>query len=77
MPGDRSIEAIFEDGVFKPLDAVRLPEHQRVCLVVEKVDDLAAALLASAAEIGQSFAFLEDPREDLYSLDDGEHSTSC
>ena len=72
MPAERTIEAIFEDGVFRPLGNVRLPERQRVSLVVTVPDDLPAHLLARAAEKGKSFDFLADPREDLYTLEDGE-----
>lgn len=72
MAGQQAIEAVFEDGVFRPLSEVKLPEHQRVSIVVAAQDDLPAELLARAAELGGSFAFLADPAEDLYSLDDGE-----
>ena len=72
MADERTIEAVFEDGVFRPLADVRLPEHQRVSLVVTVPDDLPAYLLARAAEEGTSFDFLADPREDLYSPEDGE-----
>ncbi len=30
-----SIRAIYENGVFKPLDALSLPEHKQVRLTVE------------------------------------------
>jgi len=30
----KQIEAVFEDGVFRPLEPVHLPEHQRVTLVM-------------------------------------------
>ena len=72
MADERTIEAVFENGVFRPLGDVRLPEHQRVSLVVTVPDDLPAHLLARAAEEGKSFDFLADPREDLYSLEDGD-----
>ena len=68
----KAIEAVFEDGVFRPLVEVRLPEHQRVSLVLTVEDDLPAELLARVAESGGSFAFLANHTEDLYSLDDGE-----
>ena len=68
----RTIEAVFEDGVFRPLGDVRLPEHQRVSLGITVPDDLSAPLLARVAEKGMSFDFLADPREDLSSLEDGE-----
>ena len=31
---DQKIEAVFENGVFRPLQPVRLPEHQRVILLL-------------------------------------------
>ena len=72
MADERTIEAVFEDGVFGPLGDVRLPEHQRVSLVVAVPDGLPAYPLARVAEKGKSFDFLADPREDLYSREDGE-----
>jgi len=30
-----AVEAIFENGVLKPLDPLNLPEHQKVRLLVE------------------------------------------
>jgi predicted DNA-binding antitoxin AbrB/MazE fold protein len=68
----KPIEAVFEDGVFRPLAEVKLPEHQRVSLVITVEDDLPAELLARAAENGGGFAFLANHAEDLYSPDDGE-----
>jgi predicted DNA-binding antitoxin AbrB/MazE fold protein len=72
MGQPRRITAVFEDGVFKPVDEVKLPEHQQVSLLVSLPDDLPADVIARAAELGGSFAFLADPAEDLYTLDDGE-----
>lgn len=45
----RIIEAIYADGVLRPLDELELMEHQRVRLLVEPIDsqpgtDRAAAL---------------------------------
>ena len=34
-----AIEAVFEDGVFKPVAAPPFPEHQRVLLTVQTRDD--------------------------------------
>lgn len=31
------IEAVFEDGVFKPLEKVKLPEHKRFKITLESV----------------------------------------
>ena len=68
----RAFEAIYENGVFRPLAEVKLPEHQRVSIVITVKDDLPAQLLARVAENDGSFAFLTAHAEDLYSPDDGE-----
>ena len=72
MSKPQAIEAVFEDGVFRPLAEVKLPEHQRVSIVITVQDDLPAQLLARVAENDGSFVFLADHAEDLYSPDDGE-----
>lgn len=67
------IPATYEHGIFKPLAKVRLPEHMRVILAVTPdEDDLPTLLLDRLAEQSQGFAFLNDPREDIYSPQDGE-----
>jgi predicted DNA-binding antitoxin AbrB/MazE fold protein len=35
----RVVEAIYEDGMLRPVEALDLPDHQRVRLVVETVDE--------------------------------------
>jgi len=72
------IDAVYEKGIFKPLADVHLPERQKVRLIfvpkgtLSATDDLPAWALAKLAEQSPSFAFLADPREDVYSLNDGE-----
>ncbi len=67
------IPATFERGIFKPLAKVRLPEHMRVILAITPAeDDVPSILLGRLAEQSQSFAFLNEPREDIYSPADGE-----
>ena len=34
-----SIQAVYEDGVFKPLGKLDLNEHERVQLTVQKLED--------------------------------------
>ncbi|MBI3537827.1 MAG: antitoxin family protein [Chloroflexi bacterium] len=31
----RTLEAVYERGVFKPLESLDIPEHQRVVLIVQ------------------------------------------
>lgn len=33
---NKTIEAIYEDGVLKPLTPLQLPEHQRVSVTIEE-----------------------------------------
>jgi predicted DNA-binding antitoxin AbrB/MazE fold protein len=67
------VPATYERGMFKPLTPLRLPEHLRVILVVTPSDgDVPTLLLDRLAEQSESFAFLNDPREDLYTAADGE-----
>lgn len=35
----KSVEAIYENGVFRPLEPVDLPEHQRVEVTIADADD--------------------------------------
>lgn len=71
MSASRPIDAVFENGVFRPLAEVKLPEHQRVSIVVMP-DDAPADLIARAAEDDGSFGFLASEAEDVYSPEEGE-----
>jgi len=72
----QTIDAIYENGLFRPLGDVYLSERQKVKLVfvpedeATMADDLPAWALAVLAEQSPSFAFLADPREDIYSIKD-------
>lgn len=35
----KTVEAIYENGVFKPVKKVRLPEHERFKLIVSPVEE--------------------------------------
>jgi predicted DNA-binding antitoxin AbrB/MazE fold protein len=47
----RTIEAIFEGGVFRPLDRVELPDHERVRLTVESPQEVAERELAAWEQV--------------------------
>ena len=64
------IHAIFENGVFRPVEKINLPEHQEVKLVIE--EDIPTEAIAIVAEGGGGFDFLADAREDIYQITDGE-----
>ena len=67
------IPATYEHGMFKPLTPISLPEHLRVLLAVGvSEDEVPSLLLACIAESDPSFSFLDDPREDRYTPQDGE-----
>jgi hypothetical protein len=62
--------------VKKPLEDVDLPNQEKVRLLflpeseIALDDDLSAWAIALLAERSPSFAFLADPREDIYTLED-------
>ena len=66
----KTIRAVFEEGVFKPEEKVSLPEHQPVEVVIP--EDIPTHLIAYVAEKDESFSFLSEPGEDIYTLNDGE-----
>ena len=69
----RTIPAIYEHGVLKPLVTVSLANHQRVLIAVFPTeDDVPTFLIGQAAMQAQSFSFLDDPAQDLYQPADGE-----
>lgn len=75
---DQRIEAIFENGVFRPIDTVSLPDHLRVTLVVKpntppRVDDpeFIARQRRAAARLNAKLEGLPDnsPDDGLSSAD--------
>lgn len=66
----KHFEAVYENGVFKPLIPLEIPEHQAVHLIVEEEDECALSM-AALAMAGGGFEFLENPQEDVYSPTDG------
>ena len=73
---DEPIEAVFENGVFRPLGPVDLPEHQRVTLVLpteaESLDEefgyeplpleQRKTIRVRLKRVGDSALFRESPR---------------
>jgi predicted DNA-binding antitoxin AbrB/MazE fold protein len=69
----KSIRAVYENGQFRPLESISLPDQTEVKLIFWlPEDDLSSLALAKLAEESPSFAFLADSREDIYTLEDGE-----
>ena len=66
-----TIEAIYENGVLKPLQRLDIPERQRVEIII-LADDLPSSLIAEVAEQSGSYTFLSQPGEDIYTIEDGE-----
>lgn len=69
----KTIRAVYEAGVLRPIKKLRLPEHQPVLIALLPTDDDPPTfLITDAAVQGKSFDFLANPVEDLYHLTDGE-----
>ena len=45
------IDAIYEDGVFKPLEKVFLKEHERIHIIIEKTGDVESTAIATSGII--------------------------
>ena len=45
------IDAIYENGVFKPLEKVTLKEHERVHIVIEKPEKIESTATATSGMI--------------------------
>ena len=67
----RTVQAIYENGVFKPLHKLDLHEQQRVEILILE-DDLPPSLIAEAARKAGSYNFLSRSGEDIYTIEDGE-----
>jgi predicted DNA-binding antitoxin AbrB/MazE fold protein len=67
----RTIQAIYENGVLKPLSKLDLPEQQRVDILILE-DDLPPSLIAEVAGKAGSYNFLGRSDEDIYTIEDGE-----
>jgi predicted DNA-binding antitoxin AbrB/MazE fold protein len=67
------LEAVFENGIFRPLQPVRLPEHQRVTVTFDEqadaVDSADQVLFALPEDRWQTFCdALDGPPKDLPAL---------
>lgn len=65
------IDAIFEKGIFRPIEKIFFPEHQKVTLVIEE-NETSTKLIEAIAEKSKSFDFLKKPEENIYTMKDGE-----
>ncbi len=68
----KHIDAVYEDGVFKPLGKVNVKEHEKFKITYSPLEEDSSLLFLQVAEEGESFDFLQDKGEDIYSLNDGE-----
>lgn len=67
-----TIEAVYEDGVFKPLQKICAREHEKFKItLLSLTGDYSDDHLRMAYE-GGSFDFLKSIKEDIYSLNEGE-----
>ncbi len=67
----RTFQAIYENGVLKPLHKLDLPEQQTVEVLILD-DDLSPSLIAEVAHRAGSYNFLSRSGEDIYTAEDGE-----
>lgn len=68
----KTIEAVFENGVFKPLTKIPAKEHGRFKIIYFPLEDESNLDLLQMAEKAGSFEFLKEKEEDIYLFEDGE-----
>lgn len=52
----KTIEAIFENGVFKPKEYPNIPEHKMVSLIIEDLHEEPCDILSLASKIYRDFS---------------------
>jgi predicted DNA-binding antitoxin AbrB/MazE fold protein len=71
MAMPQAIQAIYENGVFRPLGKVNIPERRTLEILILE-DDLPLSLISRVADQGGSYDFLDEAGEDIYTANDGE-----
>jgi len=69
-----TIQAIYEEGVLKPLRKITLPEHKKVILRILDVEDISLNRISEVAYKSESYKFLKRKSENIYSLTDGKRT---
>ena len=67
----RTVRAIYDHGVLRPLERLDLPECEEVTIVILG-DDVSSREVVEIAIAGHSFDFLSEPAEEVYTREDGE-----
>jgi predicted DNA-binding antitoxin AbrB/MazE fold protein len=52
----RTVEAIFEKGVFKPLSPLNISEHKRIKLIIEDESEEPSDILSLASMVYNGFS---------------------
>ena len=52
----RTVEAIFEEGVFKPLSPLNISEHKRLKLIIEDESEEPSDILSLASMVYNGFS---------------------
>lgn len=47
----KTLEAIFENGVFKPVTSPDIPEHKKVTLIIEEAHEESLDILSLASKV--------------------------
>jgi predicted DNA-binding antitoxin AbrB/MazE fold protein len=52
----RTVDAIFEEGVFKPLSPLNISEHKRIKLIIEDESEEPSDILSLASMVYNGFS---------------------
>lgn len=65
----KTIEAIYENGVLKPLDQIPLKEHQRVTLILQDIEPASLDILELASHVYENFSIKDIQEMETIILD--------
>lgn len=52
----KTVEAVYENGVFKPVVPIDMPEHKKLFLVIEEETEVSAEILSLASNVYKGFS---------------------
>jgi predicted DNA-binding antitoxin AbrB/MazE fold protein len=65
----KTVEAIYENGVLKPITPISLPEHKKITLTIEEYPGTTADILSLASTVYAGLSRVDIDAIELVALD--------
>lgn len=65
----KTVEAVYENGVFKPVVPIDMPEHKKLLLVIEEETEVSAKILSLASNVYKGFSTKDIEEVERVALD--------